>query len=96
MFAALSNLFRREANQPLQGPAIDDPVAAICTFLSGFLAMSGVGPDSRLVEDFALDSFGVQDVLAFLEVRFGKRVDPSLLCMADFATPRAIAELLHR
>ena len=106
MFAVLSNLFRREANQPLQGsssstmapspaPPSGDPVAVICVFLGDFLAMKGVGPASRLAETYAFDSFAVQDVLSFLEIRFGKVVEPSLLTMADFETPRTIAALLE-
>lgn len=74
----------------------DAVVQEICRFLADFLMMKGVGPDSSLVESYAFDSFGVQDVLSFLHVRFGKQVEPALLTMADFATPRTIAALLVR
>jgi len=72
------------------------PVDEVVAFLRDYVGLPGVQADTRLGVDVPFDSFAVVDVIAFIAGRYGKQLDPLLLSMDDFATPRTIAALIER
>jgi acyl carrier protein len=71
-------------------------LAEIPRFLEDYTGFLAVTADSDLFDEHGLDSIDIQDVIAFLEERFGWSPDRSGLSAEDFRTPRRIAKLLAR
>ena len=54
-----------------------------------------LGPDDPLISTGVIDSFGVLEVLAFLEDTFGVSIDPTRHELTEFETVNRIAELVQ-
>ena len=54
-----------------------------------------IDPDTRLIDEAVIDSLGVFMVIAFLEERFGLELEPDEVTFDNFATVRAIADLVR-
>lgn len=69
-------------------------LAELPRFLEEFAGLEGVGSDSDLFDEHGLDSIDIQDVIAFLDERYGWKADAATLRAEDFRSPRRIASLL--
>ena len=61
--------------------------------------MGGTGSlddETLLVEDEIIDSLGIFLLLGFIKERFGVEVDPEDVTMENFATVRAITNLVEK
>jgi acyl carrier protein len=76
------------------------PQQTIATFLVGRFraAIRGgqLGFDEPLISSGVIDSFGVLEVIAFLEDTFGVVIDPSRHELTEFETVNGIAALVDR
>jgi acyl carrier protein len=54
-----------------------------------------IDPDTQLIDEAVIDSLGVFMVIAFLEERFGLELEPDEVTFENFATVRAIADLVR-
>ena len=72
--------------------------ARIVTFLESHfrVALAGrrVDPDTPLFSTGIVDSFGVLELIAFLEETFGVDIDPGRYDLADFDTVAKVATLV--
>jgi len=55
-----------------------------------------IGPDTALFSTGIVDSFGVLELMAFLEDTFGVDIDPARHELFEFDTPSKIAALIER
>lgn len=55
-----------------------------------------LGPDDPLISSGIVDSFGVLEVMAFLEDTFGVTIDPSRHELTEFETVNRIAAVVER
>ncbi|HJU41913.1 MAG TPA: phosphopantetheine-binding protein [Vicinamibacterales bacterium] len=60
------------------------------------LAGRAIGDDDRLFSSGLIDSFGVLELIAFLEDTFGVSIDTARHDLKEFDTIAKIAELLDR
>ena len=54
------------------------------------------GPDDPLLESGVVDSFGLLELIAFLEDTYGVRIDPSRLELGQLGTVNRIVALVER
>jgi acyl carrier protein len=55
-----------------------------------------IGFDDPLISSGVIDSFGILEVIAFLEDTFGVVLDPTRLAVTEFETVNRISELIER
>lgn len=71
-------------------------LADLLAFMHDYLGLQGVGASTRLGQDVPFDSFAVVDVIAFVEAKYGVKLDVGRLSITDFATPSTIANRVAR
>jgi acyl carrier protein len=76
--------------------SVADMIAEFVTTESKQLGIGEVAPDTELLELGILDSLSMINLLSFLESSLGVRVPEDQLLPENFATPRAIAQLICR
>jgi len=54
-----------------------------------------IAPDDPLISSGVIDSFGVLEVIAFLEDAFGVTIDPTRHELSEFETVNRMAELVQ-
>jgi len=72
----------------------------IASFLTNTLKVAAapeqLNPDASLVEEYAVDSAGLFEMILWLEDRFSLHVPPEDLDLPNFATIRAAAAYVER
>lgn len=71
-----------------------DLVDRVHRMLTDRLDLDAATPDTDIVDNGALDSFAIVEVLVALEERFGVEVDVDELDVDDFRSARSIATLI--
>jgi acyl carrier protein len=59
------------------------------------IGTAAIGPETPLFTTGIVDSFGVLELIAFLEDEFGVAIDPAQHELVDFDTARKITALLQ-
>ena len=73
----------------------DDVREFIATTLDGG-EIGPIEPDDDLLGSGIIDSFGLEQLIMFLQERYDIRVDPTTLTPADFRSLRSVASFVQR
>ena len=85
--------------RPMPDPMVDDRARVLAEYICGRLLADrsrAVDVDTTLVGDGMLDSMGVVILAAFVEERFGVRVDDADIRAGELQTIGSILRLLDR
>lgn len=80
---------------PTGGEIVPEILPEILRFLSDYLGMPDVGPDTDLFAA-GIDSIQVGEVATFLDLRFAVAIPARDVTTDAFGTPARIAELVRR